>query len=417
MFDQLFTTPSVIEKYQAAPLAQDRLRYLLDRTEKGTSNFTLKRIAMDQFRLVHLLNFDDHETVNRSLIEAAADERSRSGLSLSRNSGSRTSTKAFIGQSVRWLRHVGRFEEDVQDERHTYTAEIEAYKAWMREDRGLSEATITCYCRAADDFMAWLSASNVPLNAATIVHVDRAIVWKVKQGHYSRSTINNYARRIRAFLVFGEYRGWCNRNTAAAIIPPRVYPDRKVPLKLSRDDLQRLLATTDGARPVDIRDRAILMLFVAYGLRAGEVAGLELDDLDWAAETITVRRPKSRRTHQYPLSRGVGEAILRYIMEVRPVRQKRILFLTLMAPFRGLHQTGVTTIIARRLDRLGVSVKRRGPHALRHAAAQHLLDHGMSMKVIGDFLGHSSLSSTAVYAKVNLKSLLEVADIELGGLT
>ena len=252
MFDQLFTTPSVIEKYQAAPLAQDRLRYLLDRAEKGASNFTLKRIAMDQFRLVHLLNFDDHETVNRSLIEAAADERSRSGLSLSRNSGSRTSTKAFIGQSVRWLRHVGRFEEDVQDERHTYTAEIEAYKAWMREDRGLSEATITCYCRAADDFMAWLSASNVPLNAATIVHVDRAIVWKVKQGHYSRSTINNYARRIRAFLVFGEHRGWCNRNTAAAIIPPRVYPDRKVPLKLSRDDLQRLLATTDGARPVDI---------------------------------------------------------------------------------------------------------------------------------------------------------------------
>ena len=99
------------------------------------------------------------------------------------------------------------------------------------------------------------------------------------------------------------------------------------------------------------------------------------------------------------------------------MRQERILFLTLMAPFRGLHQTGVTTIVARRLDRLGVSVKRRGPHALRHAAAQHLLDHGMSMKVIGDFLGHSSLSSTAVYAKVNLKSLREVADIELGGLT
>lgn len=417
MFDKLFTAPSVIDEYRSAPLAQDRLRYLLVRAEQGASAFTLKRIAMDQFRLVHLLQIDKCETVNRSQIEAAADERSRSGLSLSRNSGSRTSTNAFIGQSVRWLRYVARFEEDVQDLRHSYTAEIEAYKAWMRGDRGLSEATILCYCRAADDFMAWLSASNVPLTAATIVHVDRAIVWKVKQRHYSRSTINNYARRIRAFLAFAEHRGWCSRNTAAAIIPPRVYPDRNLPLKLSRDDLQRLLETTDSARPVDIRDRAILMLFIAYGLRAGEVAGLELDDFDWTVETITVRRPKTRRTHQYPLSRGVGGAILRYIMEVRPLRQERSLFLTLKAPFRGLHQTGVTTIVARRLDRLGISSKRRGPHALRHAAAQHLLDHGMSMKVIGDFLGHSCLSSTAVYANVNLKALREVGDIELGGLT
>ena len=72
--------------------------------------------------------------------------------------------------------------------------------------------------------------------------------------------------------------------------------------------------------------------------------------------------------------------------------------------------------VARRLDRLGVMTWRRGPHALRHAAAQHLLDQGMSYKVIGDFLGHRNTSSTAVYAKVNLNALREVADFDLEGL-
>ena len=158
------------------------------------------------------------------------------------------------------------------------------------------------------------------------------------------------------------------------------------------------------------------MVLIAYGLRSGEVAGLRLDDLDWEEEKLRVRRPKPGRTHHYPLSRGVGLAILRYLRKIRPPRADRTLFLTLNAPIRPLSRTAISHVVRSRLDRLGITGKRRGPHALRHAAAQHLLDHGLSMKEVGDYLGHRSVSATSVYAKVQLGALREVADIDLEGL-
>ena len=203
---------------------------------------------------------------------------------------------------------------------------------------------------------------------------------------------------------------------ATGILPVRSYPDETVPARLKREEIERLLATTEGDRPADKRDRAILMLLVAYGLRSGEVRGLQLHDIDWENETVRVRRPKPGRTHFYPLSRSVGQAILRYILEVRPRRSERTLFFTLHAPFRPLSGSGLGGMVRNRLDRLGIVTGRRGPHALRHAAAQHLLDQGMPMKVIGDYLGHRSPSSTAIYAKVDLNALREVADFDLEGL-
>src|SRR5260370_317648 len=138
---------------------------------------------------------------------------------------------------------------------------------------------------------------------------------------------------------------------------------------------------------VDKRDRAILMLFIAYGLRAGEVGGLRLDDLDWENEMLRVRCPKPGRTHTYPLSRGVGDAILRYIREVRPSGFGRALFFTMCAPIRPLDRRALGKIVRDRLAGLGIVAGKRGTHALRHAAAQHLLDQGMPMKGIGDVLG------------------------------
>ena len=189
-----------------------------------------------------------------------------------------------------------------------------------------------------------------------------------------------------------------------------------MPKGISRTNVLRLLETTEGNRPVDKRDRAILMLLIAYGLRAGEVSTLRLDDLDWEKETLTVRRSKSGRTNLYPLSRGVGQATLRYILEVRPRRPERTLFFTLVAPIRPVTPGALWEIVSKRLGSLGIVTGPRGPHALRHAAAQHLLDQGMSMKVIGDFLGHRDPDSTATYAKVNLSALREVADFDLEGL-
>ena len=299
--------------------------------------------------------------------------------------------------------------------RHAHTDEVTIFGRWMRSERGWSKKTVRSCCSTVDLFLDRLDERGVTLESVRIDDIDGQVAYWHARG-LGRATIRNYAEHLRAFFRFAEDRGWCMAGLADGIMPPRFHPGETIPKGLDRDEILRLLATTEGDRPGDVRDRAILMLLITYGLRAGEVAGLGLDDLDWVDERLQVRRPKPGRTHHYPLSRGVGQTILRYIREVRPQRPERTLFLTLRAPIRPVTGSTIGLIVKRRVDRIGIAGKRRGPHALRHGAAQHLLDHGLSMKEVGDYLGHRSVSATAVYAKVQLDTLREVGEIDLEGL-
>lgn len=194
-----------------------------------------------------------------------------------------------------------------------------------------------------------------------------------------------------------------------------MFTQASLPLGPSWDEVRRLLAMTESNRPVDIRDRAILMLLAVYGLRAGEVRRLRLDDVNWERELLTVVSSKSQRPRTYPLIRSVGDAILRYLREVRPPSPQRELFLTLRAPFQPLWNA-LWKLVARRLRSLDVSIPHYGPHALRHSCATHLLAEGLSLKEIGDHLGHVDPDTTRIYAKVDINGLRQVAEFDLGGL-
>ena len=417
MFEELFTEPVTIKRYRNAPLIEYRIPYLQRVAESGAARRTLQRLACDQLRAIHLLDLKESGRVTISQINDAAKDWSKfvrqpQGRIQSR---SKSSIKCYSSNVIRWLRFLGWLEEPPVDE-HQNVAEVAAFAAWMRDQRGLAEETIHVYCRMVNEFFDSQEASGNSLASTTIRDVDNFITVKTCQENYRRKTISLYAVSLRAFFRYSANQGWCTPGIAPAIKPPRVYLDEPIPTGLDRVDIRRLLSTTEGNRPADKRDRAILMLLVAYGLRAGEVVGLKLDDLDWEQETLRVRRTKSGRSDLYPLSRGVAQAILRYLLEVRPPRSERTLFLTLSAPIKPLSPGGLGTVVRSRLNRLGIVSGRRGPHAIRHAAAQHLLDQGMSMKMIGDFLGHRKQSSTAIYAKVNLSALREVADFDLEGL-
>ena len=168
----------------------------------------------------------------------------------------------------------------------------------------------------------------------------------------------------------------------------------------SWDQIQRLIANLNTERPNHIRDRAIVLLLAVYGLRIGEVCGLTLDDLDWAHERLRVRRLKNKRTQDFPLTAEVGNAILKYLKNVRPRCSSRSLFLTLRRPYRTMATTGASSCITCHVRALGPA-QHYGPHSLRHACASHLLNEGFSIKEIGDHLGHRSPRSTQIYAKVN----------------
>ena len=417
MFEELFKNPHTVQRYRAAPLVEPRERYLRHLAESGARRLTLRQIALDQVRLLHLLDLREGGKIAVAQIEAIAPkwDRTRHHKLGHRPRTSRKSLKRALSRVTRWLRFLDWLDEPEED-RHPYSVELGAFEEWMRAERCLAEETIGNSLRSAREFLDWLTAHGKHLESGRIADVDAAIEAKQTGRQYSRVTIRGYAKRLRAFVRFAENRGWCTSGMAEGIVPPRFYPDENVRSTLSRDDVRRLLATTDGDRPGDTRDRAILMLLIVYGLRAGEVRSLRLDDLDWENETLRVRRPKTGRTDLFPLSQAVGQAIVRYLVEVRRPGRERTLFLSLAAPIRPLGRTATGIMVRRRMDDAGIVAERRGTHTLRHTAAQHLLDRGVSMKVIGDYLGHRSPRSTKAYAKFDLNALREVADFDLEGL-
>lgn len=414
MFDDIFF-PHTAESYRAAPLAEQRERYLVHLKATGARRTTLRKCANDQLSLVRLLNLKTGDRVSRSQIEAAsllwAQPR---GRRCDRAALPKTRAR-FVNCGVRWLAFLGWLDQP-DDGRHPHDAEVQAFAGWLRDERGLSDATIQDYCRAADRFFRQLATRGVRLSAVTMTDIDDAVATEHARGVWGRRTRHDYAQRLRPFFLFAETRCWCRAGLAAGIVAPGFMADESVPKGLRREDVVRLLASVGGDRSVDKRDRALLMLFIGYGLRTGEVGGLRLDDLDWENAMLRVRCPKPGRTHLWPLSQGVGHAILRYIREARPSGFGRSLFLTTRAPIRPLDRNALGKMVRDRLADIGVVSGRRGAHALRHAAAQHLLDQGTSMKVIGDFLGHRDPSSTTIYAKVDLAALRKVAALDLEGL-
>ena len=276
MFEELFTRSKTIEEYQTAPLADERLRYIVHCSERGARRSTLRRTAVHQLALVRLLDLHEGDRVSLARIHAAAREWSGPGVHWYGRRASAEATTRFVGHAIRWLRFLGWLDEP-EKARHPHAAEVAAYVLWMREERGFSEETIKGCCVAVDGFFDRLAAENILLAAIRITDIDRVIAaWHARKD-YSRVTIRDYVERLRAFFRFAEDRRWCSSGMAATIRPPRVYPDEKIPQGLAREDILRLLATTEGDRPADMRDRAILMLLVAYGLRAAEVGGLRLD--------------------------------------------------------------------------------------------------------------------------------------------
>jgi site-specific recombinase XerD len=280
----------------------------------------------------------------------------------------------------------------------------------------LSAETITCRCSALEPFLDRLGAPGGSLSEITINQVDTALSEQISQRGYARRTVQTLASILRAFFRYAHSRGWCSASLAAGIKAPRVYRLETLPQGPSWEDVQRLLVTTEGDRPADVRDRAILMLLAVYGLRRGEVVRLRLQDFDWEQELLRVSRPKTLSTQTYPLSRQVGDALIHYLKEVRPRCAHREVFLTLRVPFRPLASCALWPIVAKRLRGLGVSLPHHGPHCLRHACATHLLGQGLSLKEVGDHLGHQKPDTTRIYAKVDFAGLRQVANFDLGGL-
>ena len=409
MFERLFKKARTVKRYLAAPLLDARLRYLEHCAQRDLTQGTLQQIARNQVELVRILPLEPVGRIRRAQIEQAGERwnAERGGQP------GRKGQREFVGCAAAWLQFLGRLDcpEPVAI---PFAGELAAFAASLRE-RGLSPESIRNSCSRTREFLRLHCSQARSLEEIAVADIDRALACKAAQG-VARKTMAAYAGALHAFFRYAEGRGRCRAGLASMIPLPRLYAGETLPAGPCWEDVRRLVASAGGNRPADIRDRAILLLLAVYGLRSGEVRILRLEDIDWDNETLRVRRPKPGRTHLYPLSRTVGDAIARYLREARPTSTRRELFLSLQAPARPLCAAGMWRVVGPRLRRLGIATRRCGPHALRHACAQRLLDRGFSLKQIGDCLGHRNPDSTAVYAKVGLSGLREVAAFDWEGL-
>ena len=406
MFEILYKDPATIARYRRSPLLEERERYLRVVVASGVVNDIARRVARTQLVLMDLLNLREADLpIGSEQVETAVEAWGRNRPAVS---GADLRRYGF-----RWLRFLGWLEEPVRDG-HPHVRQVEAFAAWMRNDRGLSEATIGNCCYESDRFFAWAAGRNLVLADITIGEVDDYLAARIADGGLRRTSARAAAECLRSFFRFAETRNWCRPGIAGCLMPPLVYPDRPVPKGFDRDEVERLLASTEGSSPADVRDRAVLMILATCGLRAGEVGALRVENIDWERDLLCVFRPKTGRTDTFPLTSSIGNALMDYLLKVRPdAGRERALFLTLQAPFRPLTSGAIGMIVRSRANRLGITGKRLGAHAIRHAAAQRLVDEGASLKTVGDFLGHSSLSATATYTKIDLASLRPVADVDL----
>ena len=321
-----------------------------------------------------------------------------------------SSRQLFRHFAIAWARSMGRFEEATKKCR--FAEYLAAFEDHMLSERGLSPVTIAT-CR---ERLTWLfddlPSRRRSLQDIRITDIDDFIVKEHDKG-WTRRSLGALAGSLRCFFRYAEIQGWCATGLSAGIEGPRLYEREGIPEGPPWRDVQRLLESTRGDRPVDIRDHAILLLLALYGLRRGEVAHLRLDDIDWEGEAICVSRPKQRCIQRYPLLPVAGDAI-RYLREARPRTAHRQLFMALHGPIRSLSAMSISAVAASRLAAIGVALRPHGAHCLRHACAAHLLASGFSLKQIGDHLGHRAVNSTLSYTKVDLKGLRQVAEIDLG---
>ena len=210
----------------------------------------------------------------------------------------------------------------------------------------------------------------------------------------------------RAYLKYLVAVGQCPVGREHAVPTFASWQLATTPRFLGQADIDRLLAACDGEDR--LRDRAVILLLARLGLRASEVAYLSFGDIDWENARITLVG-KTRREERLPLTQEIGDAILAYIEQARPHIATTRVFLTQTAPVRPIGRIAVKCIVRRALDRAGIDCPHRGAHVLRHSAATAMLRGGVSLGGVGAVLRHRSPSVTALYAKVDIGLLSEIA--------
>jgi integrase/recombinase XerD len=283
---------------------------------------------------------------------------------------------------------------------------IDAYAAYLRDLQGLAPATVDQKLRMVRAFLTLCCPPPRTTHELTPRDVERFVARRARR--LGRSAIIQTVAYLRLFLRYCQERALCPAGLDEIDRPTRYRderPPRAIPWALS----QRLLASIDRSSRMGCRDHAMLYLMTYFGLRTGEVCGLELADLDLRAKVLRVRQAKVHATLRLPLSRRAISVLKRYLRYGRPRTQRPELFLSVAAPLVAMTRGALSEAFRRQVERSGLPLTGHSPYGLRHGFAMRLLERGVGLKAIGDLLGHNTFESTAVYLRLNTEALRDVA--------
>ena len=288
---------------------------------------------------------------------------------------------------------------------------LPAFSAWLRSHRGLRESSIDAYVRRVRAVLPEIGDAPGQYDATLLRDT---LLRRFEQ--VSQVQARDMAIAMRVYLRFLASCGVCPPALIGAVPTAPSWRLATLPRYIPSETIERVVAACDTTTATGIRDRAILLLLARLALRAGDITGLELDDLDWANARVRVCG-KSRHSVALPLPQDAGDAVLAYLEQVRPrVRESKV-FLRIHAPHRALSNSKVIGgIVSRALEQAGIdNTPSRGAYLFRHSVATALLRNGASLDAIGALLRHRSPNTTAIYAKVDRPMLQEVAQPWIGG--
>lgn len=394
-----FPDPRVRQRLYEGPLAIHIDAFAEQLVHQGYSGAT----AREKLRLVaHLSRWLDRNKLRAEDLDEACIARFRR---YRRRLGRVDHHAAPIGKAlIRQLREAGVIALAPDRDAHgSHCREVDDYRRYLAQERGLAPATIGNYVPAVRDFVA---ARPTPLDGLCLNDI-RAFIQR-RSSRIGRRRLQLEVTALRSFLRYLQQRGTISAGLAAAVPTVANWRRAEVPKTITPGQVEQLLASCDTATTAGRRDRAILLLLARLGLRASEVVSLRLDDIDWSAGTFLVRGKGSRR-EVLPLLDDIGRALANYLADGRPACDSRRVFVRLCAPYRELKTPSLCDIVKRTLTRAGIDAPFTGAHLLRHSLATRLLASGASLAEIGELLRHERLETTQIYAKLDFDALRALA--------
>lgn len=420
MLEEVLITQKARNRHLGTPVGpylDGFIGYLIDQGYSPVSILTKLRIATDfgKYLIAHAIdNLSEISDVDNDLfVEWYCASSRRYGPKRSSHIGSESLhqlLKGSLRKLFTFMRKVGAIPKiPVEQVRVPHGDVLNEYAHFLKEHRGFAVRTVEIHCRWAKALFLKLGEAKPEVSLARVGsdEIEKAFI-SLSEG-LGRRTHQIMTSALEAFLRYLRSAGIVPMPCRPFLPRLRTYALAALPHTIPWDDVERTLESIDRDTHMGKRDYAVVMLLAIYGLRASEVAGLCLDDLDWRSKVLRVSQNKTRRAIKLPIIPRVAEALIDYLRNGRPTIQAREVFIKCHAPIKPITRQVVYTIVRKSLLCAGVDTKHYGPHMLRHSRATSLIRQGYSLKVVGDLLGHRVPEATLVYCKLAIDDLRDVA--------